>query len=134
MCFHILLVRANIIYLNSKIKLRMKQVIIIRQELKMDKGKLAVQCSHASVEAVLRSDKRLVKKWLNSGAKKVVLKVQTLKELLYCKRTAEQSNLVTALITDSAKTFFKEPTTTCLAIGPDEEGKIDMITGNLKMI
>ena len=38
----------------------MKQVIIIRSDLKLPKGKLAAQCAHASVEAVLRSDKELV--------------------------------------------------------------------------
>jgi PTH2 family peptidyl-tRNA hydrolase len=42
--------------------------------------------------------------------------------------------LTTALITDAGKTFFKEPTKTCLAIGPDKEEKIDRITGKLKLV
>ena len=32
-----------------------KQVIILRQDLRLPKGKAAAQCAHASVEAVLRS-------------------------------------------------------------------------------
>ncbi len=33
-----------------------KQVILVRQDLKLPKGKLADQAAHASVEAVLKSD------------------------------------------------------------------------------
>lgn len=112
----------------------MKQAILIRQDLKMSKGKLAVQAAHASVEAVLKSDKRKVSKWRMEGMTKAVLKVSGLKELYRYKQLAEDVNLKTALITDAAKTFFKEPTTTSLGIGPDEDEKIDEITGKLKLL
>ncbi|MBI5871735.1 peptidyl-tRNA hydrolase [archaeon] len=112
----------------------MKQVILVRTDLKMDKGKLCVQCCHACVEAVLKSDRAAVKEWLASGGKKVILKVDSLRELLNYKKIAGNNGLATTLITDSAKTFFKEPTTTCLGIGPDEEEKVDKITGKLKML
>ncbi|MEA3378388.1 MAG: peptidyl-tRNA hydrolase Pth2 [Nanoarchaeota archaeon] len=110
-----------------------KQVILARTDLKMDKGKLAVQCAHASVEAVLKSPKELIKKWKDSGMKKVVLKVANKKGLFDYKQKAELNGLITAAIKDAAKTFFKKPTVTCLAIGPDEEEKIDYITSELKM-
>ncbi len=112
----------------------MKQVILVRNDLKMPKGKTAVQCCHSSVEAVLKSDKDKVKEWRNEGMKKVVLKVENEKELLKYNQEAKDSGLTTALITDAGKTFFKEPTRTCLAIGPDKEEKIDKITGKLKLI
>ena len=38
------------------------------------------------------------------------------------------------LVTDAGKTFFDTHTTTCCAVGPDEEGKIDRVTGSLKMM
>ncbi|MBU2637961.1 MAG: peptidyl-tRNA hydrolase Pth2 [Nanoarchaeota archaeon] len=112
----------------------MKQAILIREDLKMDKGKLAVQAAHASVEAVLKSDKKLVSKWRSEGMTKAVLKVSGLKELYKYKQIAEDAGLKTALITDAAKTFFSEPTTTSLGIGPDDEEKIDEITGKLKLL
>lgn len=112
----------------------MKQVILVRNDLKMPKGKLATQCSHASVEAVLKSNKTKVLNWQLSGSKKVTLKVESLKELKEYMNKAKSSNLKTALIKDAGRTFFKKPTITCLAIGPDKEESIDKITSKLKML
>ena len=112
----------------------MKQAILVRQDLKMDKGKLAVQTSHASVEAVLKSNDSNIDEWRSQGMKKIVLKVKDEKELFEYKRLAEKGKLVTALIRDAGLTEFKAPTITCLAIGPDEEEKINKITKNLKLI
>ena len=66
--------------------------------------------------------------------KKIVLRVDSEKELLQYNQIAKDSGLITALITDAGKTFFKEPTRTCLAIGPDKEEKIDKLTKELKML
>lgn len=110
-----------------------KQVILVRQDLKMDKGKMAAQVAHAAVEATLKSDKKLIQQWREQGMKKIVLKVPSIKELHKYKTMANQSGLTTALITDAGKTFFKKATTTCLAMGPNKEEKIDEITKDLKM-
>ncbi len=110
----------------------MKQVILVRSDLKMPKGKLVVQCAHASLEAALKSNK--LKEWKSKGTKKVILKVKDENELLYYYELAKKSKLTNALIKDAAKTFFKIPTITCLAIGPEKEEKIDKITKNLKML
>ncbi|MEM4244649.1 MAG: peptidyl-tRNA hydrolase Pth2 [Candidatus Nanoarchaeia archaeon] len=112
----------------------MKQAIVIIKNLKMSTGKAAAQASHASVEATLKSDKKKVDEWRKRGMKKVVLKVETEEELLKLKKEAEKIKLVTALIKDAGRTFFKKPTITCLAIGPDKEEKIDKVTGKLKML
>mgnify|MGYP001619996829 CR=1 FL=1 len=112
----------------------MKQVILVRTDLNLSKGKMSSQVSHASVEAVLKSDKKIINKWRKEGMKKVVLKVKDSDELLKYKKEAETIGLVTALITDSGKTEVKPGTITCLAIGPDEEESIDKITEKLKII
>ena len=112
----------------------MKQSILVRTDLKMDKGKLAVQCSHASVEAVLNSDKGKVDYWQSQGMKKVILKVDNLRELKKYQKLAKKQGLVTAIIKDAGRTFFKRPTITCLGIGPDREAKIDKVTGELKIL
>ena len=111
-----------------------KQVILVREDLKLPKGKLAAQCSHASVDSVIKSDKKLVEAWKKEGGKKVVLKVKDEKELLKYKQMAEDNGLKTALITDAGRTVLEPGTITCLGIGPDLEEKIDKVSGKLKMM
>ena len=110
----------------------MKQVILVRQDLKMPKGKMIVQCAHASLEAALKSNK--LNQWKNKGTKKVILRVKDKKELLKYHALAKKNKIINALIKDAGKTFFKIPTITCLAIGPDKEEKIDKVTKELKML
>lgn len=110
-----------------------KQVILVRADLKMSKGKMAAQVSHASVDALLKSHKDDIAEWRAEGMKKVVLKVKDEKELLYYKKKADDSGLVCALIVDAGRTELEPGTTTCLGIGPDKTEKIDRITGLLKM-
>jgi len=112
----------------------MKQVILVRQDLKMDKGKCAVQCAHAAVDGILLSSKKEIRLWKEDGMKKVVLKVKDVRELMKYKREAQKRGLVTAVIKDAARTFFKRPTVTCVSIGPDDENKIDSVTKDLKML
>ncbi len=111
-----------------------KQVILVRQDLKLSKGKLAAQASHASVEAVLKSHKDDTAKWRSQGMKKSVLKVKDEKEVLKYKQKAEDAGLVTALITDAGRTHLEPGTITCLGIGPDKAEKIDPVTGQLKLV
>ena len=111
-----------------------KQVILVRQDLKMPKGKIAVQVAHASVEGVLKSNKANILAWRSKGMKKVVLKIKDKKELFEYKSKADKAGLVFAVIRDAGLTIFKKPTLTCMSIGPDKEEKIDKITGNLKIL
>jgi PTH2 family peptidyl-tRNA hydrolase len=114
--------------------MNLKQVILVRQDLKLPKGKLASQVAHASTAALLRSNIDLVEEWKEQGMKKVVLKVNDKKELFHYKQLLDDNNIVTALITDAGKTVVEPGTVTCLGVGPDEEGKIDNITGKLRMV
>ena len=112
----------------------MKQVILMRDDLKLPKGKMAAQAAHAAVEAVLRSDKDKVKRWRNEGMMKIVLKVKDEKELYKYKSVAEAFMLTTAVITDAGRTVVEPGTVTCMAIGPDEDIAIDKVTGELKIV
>ena len=111
-----------------------KQAILMRKDLKLAKGKMSAQSSHASVEAVLRSHKDDISKWRDQGMKKIVLAVENLEELRQLKEEAEDAGLVVALITDAGRTHIEPGTTTCLGIGPDDSEKIDKVTGKLKLI
>ncbi len=110
-----------------------KQVILVRQDLKLPKGKACAQAAHASVEAVLKSDKGNVRKWRSEQSAKIVLKVRDRAELYHYLQLAKDSGLTAALITDAGRTVIAPGTETCVAIGPDEESKIDRITGKLGM-
>ena len=112
----------------------MKQVILVRQDLKLPKGKMAAQAAHASVEAVFNSDKAKVASWRKEGQKKVVLKIKDEKELIEFVNLAKAAKLKTALITDAGRTVIAPGTKTCVGIGPDEDEKIDAVTGKLKMM
>lgn len=112
----------------------MKQVILVREDLKLPKGKLAAQVGHASLEAALKTERRKLDDWRFEGGKKIVLKVADEKELLKYKQLCEDEGLKTALIRDAGHTVLQSGTITCLGVGPDEEKKIDAITGKLKML
>ncbi|HLD72658.1 MAG TPA: peptidyl-tRNA hydrolase Pth2 [Candidatus Nanoarchaeia archaeon] len=111
----------------------LKQVILIREDLKLPKGKACSQSAHASVEAVLKSDPEKVKAWRKEGMAKIVLKVKDEKELIKYFQLAKDKDLVAALITDAGRTVIAPGTKTTAAIGPDEEEKIDEITKELKL-
>jgi PTH2 family peptidyl-tRNA hydrolase len=112
----------------------LKQVIVVRQDLRLPKGKMSAQVAHASVEAVLRSDKDVVKRWRAEGQKKIVLKTAGEKELMKLNLQAKEMGLRSAVITDAGRTCIAPGTTTCVGIGPDLEQKVDKLTGDLKMV
>ena len=112
----------------------LKQVILVRQDLKLPKGKLAVQASHASVSSLVKSRKDDIERWKQQGMKKVVLKVADEKELIEYWNKAQDHGLVAALIQDAGRTVIEAGTRTAVGIGPDREEKIDRVTGKLKMV
>lgn len=113
---------------------KLKQVILVRSDLKLPAGKMAAQVAHASVDAVLASNKKLMKNWRDTGGAKIVLKVKDEKELKRRIEMADNEGLTTSLITDAGHTVVKPGTITCGAIGPDASKKIDDITGDLSTV
>lgn len=112
----------------------LKQVILIRQDLQLPKGKLAAQAAHASVEAVLKSDPIVVKAWRKAGMAKIVLKVKDESTLLQYFQKAKDAGLTASLITDAGKTVVEPGTKTCVGIGPEQDEAIDKITKELPLL
>jgi peptidyl-tRNA hydrolase, PTH2 family len=111
-----------------------KQVILVRTDLKLPKGKMAAQVAHASVDCVLKSYRSKVMRWKRIGMKKIVLKVADLNELKKYQKLATEHHLKNSLISDAGRTTVKAGTVTVLGIGPDLSEKIDKVTGELKMM
>lgn len=111
-----------------------KQCIIVRDDLKLSKGKLAVQVAHAAISAYEFAGEKARQAWKDGGQKKVVLRVAGLRELVELRDLARRHNLPAVLIIDAGLTEIPPGTTTVLGIGPSEAGELDKITGNLKLI
>ena len=118
-----------------------KQVIVMRKDLNMRKGKMVAQGSHASIAFLTRKLEKnenlteLQKKWLDDSFVKVCVGVDSEQELLAINDKAIALGLECHLVTDKGLTEFNGiPTITCLAIGPDFSEKIDSITGYLKLL
>lgn len=112
----------------------MKQVIVMRADLKMSRGKIAAQACHGSLGAYKRAGETSIKKWEREGEKKVVVKVESLEELFEVHELVKAAGIASCLVRDAGHTEIPESTITCLGIGPDEDEKIDKITQELKLL
>lgn len=127
-----------------------KQVIVMRKDLNMRKGKMVAQGAHASMAAILKIMKFIPKDnamslnlgnntaledWIQGRFTKICVSVDSEKELLEVFNKAQEAKLTCALITDAGATEFNGvPTKTCCAIGPVWDDEVDKITGHLKLL
>jgi PTH2 family peptidyl-tRNA hydrolase len=72
--------------------------------------------------------------WYNEGQKKIVLKTETIESLTIIANDAESKNLSVHYVHDFGLTQIDPNTLTCIAIGPDEDEKIDAVVGGLKLL
>ncbi|MEJ2271333.1 MAG: peptidyl-tRNA hydrolase Pth2 [Candidatus Bathyarchaeota archaeon] len=114
-----------------------KQVIVVRVDIKMSKGKIAAQAGHAAVSAAEYARKNRPEwwsPWINEGQCKIAVKVSSENEILELEKKARNVNLPVALIVDRGLTELPPETITCLGIGPAPSNKIDVVTGNLRLL
>lgn len=123
-----------------------KQVIVMRTDLNMRKGKMVAQGAHASVGALLQLGATYqgvhgipligpVKEWIEDAFTKICVGVPSLQELDRIEANARSANLNVYRVIDIGATEFNGVnTTTCIAIGPAEAVVIDVITGGLKLL
>lgn len=114
-----------------------KMLLVVRNDLKMGKGKIAAQCGHGAVgayERAIRTSPQLVRMWNNTGCAKIAVKVESEAELMAISKRAKEMSLNTCLVRDAGHTQVEPNTKTVLAIGPDEVHKIDKVTSHLKLL
>lgn len=115
----------------------MKQVIILRKDLNMRKGKMIAQGAHASLKATRRAELEFEDwwdKWFFEDMKKIVVSVNSEAELHAAFQKALTADLPAELIKDAGYTEFKEPTFTAVAIGPAPDELVDLITKELPLL
>ncbi len=114
-----------------------KQVIIIRSDLEMSRGKTAAQAAHASLMSYFeaeRMDNEVAKEWLDTGEKKIVLKVSDEESLVKLFNAFKFKKVPCALVTDAGLTELPPGSKTALGIGPWYSKDIDQFTMGLKLL
>lgn len=127
----------------------LKQVIVVRKDLNMRKGKIAAQAAHASMKVfmdnasfdsnthhlTLNNVTVEMMNWLKEKQPKICLYVESQDELVSLYSRAKELNIPCSLVVDEGYTEFKGVSTkTCIAIGPAKCDLIDEITGHLKLL
>ena len=135
-----------------------KQMIVVRRDLHMRKGKIAAQAGHACVTAILKALQRdgllscihieengaitlpedlpetPLTAWFTRGEAKICVYVDSEEELLALDQKAREADVTTALILDAGFTeFHGQPTYTALAFEPLEAERADELTGGLPL-
>ena len=111
-----------------------KQVIVLRKDLEMSLGKMCAQACHASIGSFEKTKKNILEKWKLEGQKKVVLGVNSRKDILALYKKAKEMKIPCFLVKDAGLTELKPGTITALGIGPDIEEKINKVTGSIKLL
>ncbi|KAF9520631.1 hypothetical protein BS47DRAFT_1287079 [Hydnum rufescens UP504] len=114
-----------------------KLVLVVRTDLGMTKGKIAAQCSHATLacyKSLMKSNPALVKHWERIGQAKIALRCDSEDELVLLQATAQSLNLCAQSIQDAGRTQIAAGSTTVLGIGPGPVDLINQVTGHLKLL
>eukprot|EP00743_Colponemidia_sp_Colp-15_P002794 GILK01003023.1.p1 GENE.GILK01003023.1~~GILK01003023.1.p1 ORF type:complete len:195 (-),score=29.63 GILK01003023.1:193-777(-) len=116
---------------------KIKLVLVVRQDLEMGKGKIAAQCSHATLgiyRELSKAKHPLLKRWEWSGQAKVVVKAPDGTTLMKLQEKASAMGVPSLITCDAGRTQVPEGSMTVLAVGPDLESRVNAITGHLKLM
>ena len=126
-----------------------KQVIVMRKDLNMRKGKMVAQGAHASLKVIMDRfseddgknfviryyNRKYLNEWLQGKFTKICLSVDSAEELCAIYNECNKQGIPCSMIVDAGLTeFHGNPTKTCIGIGPFDAEEIDKITGHLKLL
>ena len=114
-----------------------KLILVVRMDLKMGKGKIAAQCSHATLAAYKRALDEApedLSSWKRTGQAKVVVKVNDEQSLYDIEAKAQETGLMTAIVSDAGMTQTAPGTITVMSVGPAPASLLDEVTGHLKLL
>ncbi|PSR85570.1 peptidyl-tRNA hydrolase PTH2-domain-containing protein [Coniella lustricola] len=123
-----------------------KLVLVVRTDLGMTKGKIAAQCSHATLacyKSISRESRkagpksaaaRILSRWERYGQAKVAVQVKTLDEMKELMGVARSLGITSEVIQDAGRTQIDPGSLTVLGVGPAPKSKVDQVTGGLKLL
>ncbi|KAK3297729.1 peptidyl-tRNA hydrolase PTH2-domain-containing protein [Chaetomium fimeti] len=122
-----------------------KMVLVVRTDLGMTKGKMAAQCSHATLacyKALVRTaqqapqsaEARILRAWEGAGQAKIAVQVKSEDELLELMGKARGLGVTARVIADQGRTQIAAGSRTVLGVGPAPKSLVDMVTGHLKLL
>ncbi|EAS27872.3 peptidyl-tRNA hydrolase [Coccidioides immitis RS] len=115
-----------------------KLVLVVRTDLGMGKGKIAAQCSHATLACYKyyfskAPDSSILRRWDRGGQAKVALQVKSEEDMLLLQAQALSLGLCARVIQDAGRTQIASGSRTVLGIlGP--KSVVDSVTGHLKLL
>ncbi|KAI4143077.1 MAG: hypothetical protein L6R39_004709 [Caloplaca ligustica] len=118
-----------------------KLVLVVRTDLGMGKGKIAAQCSHATLACYRAlsntfpmSLNPVLKQWERMGQAKVVVQAKNEDELETLQAQALSLGLCAQIIHDAGRTQIASGSATVLGVGPGPKSVVDQVTGGLKLL
>ncbi|XP_045107094.1 peptidyl-tRNA hydrolase 2, mitochondrial-like [Portunus trituberculatus] len=114
-----------------------KMVLVVQGDLKMGRGKLAAQCSHGALAAYKQAQQRtpsLLQAWEDTGQAKVVVKVDTEKDMLKVVEDAKSKGVPVVSVRDAGRTQVPSGSLTVVAVGPGSLSDVDSVTGHLRLL
>ncbi|RSL70075.1 hypothetical protein CEP54_001979 [Fusarium duplospermum] len=119
-----------------------KLVLVVRTDLGMTKGKIAAQCSHATLacyKTLLRApanspQRKILSRWERLGQAKIAVQVKSQEEMLELRRKARSLGLTAEVIQDAGRTQIEAGSMTVLGVGPAPRSLVDQVTGGLKLL
>lgn len=113
-----------------------KMVLVVRNDLKMGKGKIAAQCSHATLglyKKILHRAPKALNRWEMCGQVKVVVKIESEDDMLVLQEKAKSMAIPTHIVIDAGRTQIAPNSRTVMAVlGPAD--MVDDVTGGLKLL
>jgi PTH2 family peptidyl-tRNA hydrolase len=122
---------------NQRKNMNTKLIYCVRNDLKMGKGKIAAQVGHATIgiyQKNLKEKRDIMSKWLDEGQAKIVVKINSERDMNNLKYKAEQLGMCTHIVHDAGHTQVAEGSATVLVIGPDYDNRLKQITNHLKLL
>ncbi|KAH7040215.1 peptidyl-tRNA hydrolase PTH2-domain-containing protein [Microdochium trichocladiopsis] len=122
-----------------------KLVLVVRTDLGMTKGKIAAQCSHATLACYKTlsraqsknpssAEARILQRWERLGQAKIAVQVKSEDEMLELMGKARSLGITAEVIQDAGRTQIDPGSLTVLGVGPAPKSQVDLITGGLKLL
>ncbi|OAA69621.1 peptidyl-tRNA hydrolase 2 [Cordyceps fumosorosea ARSEF 2679] len=120
-----------------------KLVLVVRTDLGMTKGKIAAQCSHATLACYKAlaahpdpdsPERRMLARWERHGQAKIAVQLKSQEEMLQLCRKARGMGLTAEVIKDAGRTQIEAGSMTVLGVGPAPRSLVDEVTGHLKLL